>query len=709
MATEASENIAAQSHNQQLVEENRRLVQRCLELEAASRRQLEKLQAANAVLSRGEADLRILLENAAIGFALTDLGLRIATANKTFANMIGYSQAEMPGVNFANFVYVGKLPAFTRLTNHPAAGEAVIELVARDGALIPCRIAVSHWLDENGAPQGHFLLVYDAGPELIAAGRLKEMEQSLAELEKSRTLFLEVVSRELRTPASGVVGMARMLMDAGLDERQAELAGVIHSSAASLVRLVDDLVDAANLDNGPTRANAVAVDVGALVGGVANLFSVRVEEKGLEMRVHVASNVPPLIMADPHLLRRVLVHLVDNSVKFTERGHVSITVEVIASRLRFMVSDTGPGVPPDLEEQLFQAGLTADSPESRRFGGIGVGLAICRRLVHAMGGKISYESETGRGSEFHFSIPLLPAAPGTLPGKLEPPAEAMRLPPMDILLADANPLSSRVAQAYLRFDGHRLTTTDNGVDAAERCRTCRFDLVVLDLNLPKLDGMQTLRLIREDEKSSGRRTPVIFIASSGQMRDESYYRRAGADGVVKKPIQPVELMEAAAAATNVRPSSITRRKILRQYDASGGGSSIRRIDGNHLVNLRQIMPEDQFHGVLRFFMEDAVPGLVELQTLAERDRPDHQRIALAANKARGLAGYLGFTALAALLKQVEHAGRTDAEQRELVRLAGELPLVTDDTLEELKRIVPDAFATMSDMRGPIIEEPEATD
>ncbi len=687
------------NHFERLLEENRRLAQRCLELESASRRQMEKLQVVNQTLTRGDSDLRLLLENAAIGFALTDLNFRVATANRTLADMLGYMPSELAGVNFANFVYVGKLPVFTRIATGQETDngtlDAIIELVTRSGSLLPCRVAASNWLDENGASKGHFLLVFDAGPELTAAGRLREMEQALAETEKSRQLFLEVVGRELRTPASGVVGMSRMLIDSGIGGRERELVNVIHSSASSLVRMVDDLIDVANLDAGRVRFEPVAVSPSDLASGVANLFSVRAEEKGIDLRVHTSPNVPDPILADPHLLRRVLAHLLDNAVKFTERGHVSLVVDVLDSRIRFMVSDTGPGITPEAESAIFESAFAPDNAVTRRHGGIGVGLTICRRLVAAMGGRMSHESEPGRGSEFHFVIPLERPEPNSETRRIEAPVEAIHLPTMTVLLADANPVSSGVLRAYLRFENHRLTVTDNGVDAAEKCRTGHYDVAILDLDLPKLDGIEALRIIREDERDRpGRRIPVILIATQGRLRQPEYYKRAGADGVVTKPIHPVDLMRAVAKATGATPLSVAKAEAPGDYQAGSRRSSIRRIDGSHLVNIKQVMRDEQFVGLLRFFLEDAIPALEQLKSDIDGARSDVASLSFAAIKMRGLAGYLGLSALASLLERLEKAIVNHAPAADVMRYAAELPIVTNDSIEELRRIFPEAFGQM---------------
>lgn len=688
------------STSEQLLEENRILAQRYLELEESTRKQLAKLRSANAMLTQGETHMRILLENTDIGFALLDLNLKVVTANQTLCTLLGRIPDELPGENFSNYVYVGKLPAFSRMTGQAAnrsKRRESIELVAKDGRLVPCQAAVSDWLDDSGAVRGLFLLIFNVDDAIRDTARLKEMEQTIAENEKARTLFMDVVSRELRTPAGSIMGMVRMLMDAGLTERQAELAGVIHSSASSLVRLVDDIVDVVRVDSGELRLETAPLRPGDLAEGVANLFGVRAEEKGLELRVDVAATVPRTILGDAKKLLRVLAHFLDNAFKFTVRGRISLDVDLVGDSIRFMVSDTGPGIDPALRHDLLLDGIN-DSPAVRRHGGIGVGLAICRRLVGIMGGKIGFESDLGRGSEFHFTIPLaVPEESAEKEQELLPPPEAIRLAPMSLLLADANPLSSRVVRAYLQFDGHRLVMAETGMEAAEKCRSEDFDLIIVDLRLPKPDGLQTLRLIRDEEKATGRpRTPALILAASGQDVDENVCRRLGVDGVVHKPVQPVELMLAAAAATGLPPLSVSRQRAPGQYAAETSGGSIRRIDGVQLANLRQIMPEEQFLGILRFFMEDAVPGILQLPDMATKDEPDCERIAFAASKAAGLSGYLGLPSLADALRGLELSCQ-EADLGRLRELTGELPIVVEDTLEELKRILPEAFATISAM------------
>ncbi|MCL2000777.1 MAG: response regulator, partial [Planctomycetes bacterium] len=453
-------------------------------------------------------------------------------------------------------------PVFSRLTGQSAAqdrGKTAIELVVRDGRLVPCQIAVSDWLNQDGGIMGYFLLVFEVDEDRRSEARVRAMEESMAEMEKSRSFFFDMVSRELRAPASGVMSMTRMFMDAELTERQADLAGVIHSSASSIIQLIDDIIDIAgtDLDAVSARSPLRLVD---LIRRTANLFTARAEEKGLEIRIDISPTAPERIIGDSRRLRRVLAHLLDDAFKHTEHGHVALSLNVVGDNLRFMVSDTGSGVKAGAGGDLFDGLLDGQAPESLRSDDLEAGFAVCRRLVAAMGGKIGCEWDSDRGSEFHFSIPLVLPAEVDEEAESESPPAAPRLPPLSILLADGNPLSREVVKACLRFDSHSTTLADNGLDAVGKCRGEVFDLILLDLHLPKMDGIQALRLIREDEVAAGRmRVPALFLAPAGRFRDPEEWRRPGADGVVEKPVQPAVLMSAMSAAAGLNPFEDEKR------------------------------------------------------------------------------------------------------------------------------------------------------
>ncbi len=365
---------------ERLLEENKRLARRCIELESLMHREVERLRAANERLLHGKTDLRVLLQDAAVGVALVDMNLRIASANRALANALGYAVAELPGVTFSNFVYVGKLSPFTRLVNRSAThagAEEIIELVARDGTLLPCRLEAGHWLDNDGAQQGHILLVFDARTEVLAGTRLREAEQALAEVEWGRRLVLESLG-------GATERLSRR--DAGDFER--------------LVMDVLDIVRTGRAGGAPRVSDMAPAD---LAESVLSLFRRRAEEKGVALRAVVEEGVPATLTLESGRLRRALAHLVDNALRNTEQGEVLLRMDVTGGWLRLMVSDTGGGLPADTREALIRDSLSPEAPASLPAAG---GLAACRRFVAAMGGRFAFESAPGEGSEFHILLPL---------------------------------------------------------------------------------------------------------------------------------------------------------------------------------------------------------------------------------------------------------------------------------------------------------------
>lgn len=701
MGEAAPENSQTAEKFAALLEENRRLAQRYLNFEEASRQKIERLEATNYRLAQGDTDMRLLIEEAAFGFLLLDRNLCLVNANRTLLDLLGYSLPDLSGLDFRQVVYVEKLPAFMVLVDsvgRDGSARADVDLVDHGGEIVTCRLSASNWKDDKGENLGYFLLVLDVTHELRAAERIDRLRAAAGENEKTREIILDIVGREIRTPVNSIAGMIRMLIDTSLDDRQRELAGVIHSSAASLARLVDNLIDMAGADASDAKMRPVPVRVSSLCHGVIRFFMTRAEEKGVVLEAAVAPGVPEAIIGDAARLRRVLAHLLDNAIKFTDAGKITISVDAVGDRLRFMVSDTGCGLYQGAGEEIFNDFATTGSADTRRHGGLGVGLSICRRLVSMMGGKIGFESTPGRGCEFHFTIPLAPVAPETAPSECEgaPQPAAMRLPPLSILVADANPVALRVVNAVLGLDGHRVVAADSGMEAVERARSDTFDVFLFDMQLPDLDGAATLRLIRDDQETSGRkRVPAIALVAAAALNAPDRYREVGFAELVAKPVRPVDLMAAVSAATGVEALRTTAPTAPTPYSAMASGASIRRIDGRQFANISEIMQDEQFVGILRVFIEDSVPDIVHLVDMASSSDPDRARIAFAANKARGLVGYLGLSSLADILGEIEREARERTGERPLPALAQELQTITDDTLEELKRIAPHVFVTFS--------------
>jgi len=379
------------------------------------------------------------------------------------------------------------------------------------------------------------------------AGRLR-IAQHRAELaSQSKSEFLSNMSHEIRTPLNGVVGVADLLASAGLPERERRMAELIRDSGRTLERLLSDVLDLAKVEAGQLMIEEAPFQAGDLVRAVAELHRPKAEAKGLALNTRIAPELESWFLGDSVRVRQILTNLTSNAVKFTETGSVSIIADSPAAGLiRLSVSDTGVGFDAAAKSRLFARFQQADGSITRRFGGTGLGLSICRQLATLMGGTIDCESTPGRGSKFWFEAYFASAADS----HGQPEDEALSLPEeraLHILVADDHPTNLIVVRMMLEQLGIDISTVVDGAEAVEAAAHGGYDVILMDMQMPVMDGLEAVRRIRQREANTGaQRTPILMLSANAgaDHRDES--RLAGADGHVAKPITLASLTVALA-------------------------------------------------------------------------------------------------------------------------------------------------------------------
>jgi PAS domain S-box-containing protein len=511
-----------------------------------------------------EARFTELFETLQEGVYFCDPTGVLLDVNPAMVRMLGYSSRdELVGTNIGKLYFEAPQDVFPerRQSARAASLTREIRLKKKDGTPIICLDNSNATCDAEGRMIRHQGTLVDITVRKQSLEELKKAKEAAEAANRAKSAFLAHMSHEIRTPMNAVIGMTELALDTRLTTEQHEYLTMVRDSGKSLLTLINDILDFSKIEAGKLNLDVIEFSLRDVVGETTKILDLRARQKGLALSSRIPPGVPNTLFGDPGRLRQILWNLIDNAIKFTARGEVGLRIEVESQSesevcLHFSVSDTGIGIPTDKQELVFEAFAQADNSTTRKFGGTGLGLSISSRLVSLMGGKITVESESNQGSAFHFTanfglrkpstgkVSSVAGSAGAAVKKPETSADAQR--PLRVLLVEDNTLNQILAERLIRRRGDEIAVTSNGYEALAAFETGRFDLVMMDIQMPEMSGIEVTAAIRqrEKEKANGERVPIIATTASAMKEDKDLCLAAGMDAYLSKPIERAALYAA---------------------------------------------------------------------------------------------------------------------------------------------------------------------
>ena len=624
-------------------------------------------------------------------FSLSADGSTITSLNQAFERLTGWVCDAWLGKPLASLIHPRDLAHADQRIQQIRRGRSTppfeLRILTRGGGYLDAELTLTPLLEgeRRGGTVCEILgIAHDVSDRKRVQQALRAAKEAAEAASHAKSDFLANMSHEIRTPLNAVIGLTSLLLDSRLDPQLESYVETIRASGDSVLALINDILDFSKIESGKMDLEEQPFRLEDCLAGPLDLVAAEAQSKGLELTSQVADGCPQVVIGDVARVQQILVNLLSNAVKFTDRGKVAVAVRCRPAdgerlELETAVSDTGVGIPEGQMETIFQSFSQGDASTSRKYGGTGLGLAISRRLSELMGGRIWGESRPGEGSTFRFTIRVRPAAANepTAPSARRTSGSSIdrrlgRRIPLRILVAEDNAVNQKVALLLLRRMGYRADLAADGEEAIACLERQRYDVLLMDVQMPVLDGIAATRLIRE--RWPGKEGPRIVAMTAGVMSgDRKRCFAAGMDDFVGKPVRIEELQAAlersgsGTAAADAEPQAGSREIPAPE---SGGGLKVR-------TDLELLGPK-LLGEIIDKFVDNAQQQEAEIRRAIERG--DCDKLMHAAHSLRGSSSTVGAARMAEICKELENGasrGSLDGAGERLRRLAAELERVVE--------------------------------
>ena len=663
---------------------------------------------------RNEAMLmfnRFVVENTGPMLWMDTEDSRVVYGNRAAQEHLGYSAEALVNLNIADFDPDYEISAYPRHIRElrEMASRRVFETRHRraDGSLADVEVML--FLAGSRETERLIVSIKDITAQKQAQTQLVHAKDLAEQATQAKSDFLANMSHEIRTPMNAIIGLSHLALKTPLNAQQRDYVSKIHSSGTHLLGLINDVLDLSKIEAGKLTIESAAFELDAMTAQIANLLTDKIRDKPqLHLSFDIAPDVPRRVVGDALRLGQILLNYTNNAVKFTPAGEIEVSVSVrdldaASVLLHFAVRDTGIGLKPEQIGRLFQNFQQADTSTSRTYGGTGLGLAISKQLAEQMGGQVGVHSVFGQGSTFWFTARLglpMDVRESAAPAPVEPTHTALlqsvRARGGLVLLAEDNPINQLVACELLKDAGLAVQVADNGRMAVEMARAQRYDLVLMDMQMPEMDGLQATRALRAIDAL--RDMPVIAMTANAMQTDQDRCREAGMVDFVSKPIDPDTLWQVLLRWLPGRdappPAPIAHTEPAHE-PAQGEFSLSTRLAGlagfDVEAGLRRVLGREALYlTLLRRFTRQYADGLAPLHTaLAQGDVALAERLA---HTLRGVSASIGATDVPALAQALERALQTQAPPPVLEPLLAALQGPLQALLRQLQAALPPEHA-----------------